>query len=133
MKDPKRFHFDPRFLLRKLIEIYLNFSGNEKFVHEVVNDGRSFGIGLFRRAIHILRKNVMLPEVFILFYSFHPLPSICCNDSSDIVQDTISAFELFVDKIEAESSRLDRDQEELGDIPEEYLGKETYHSTLTRS
>jgi len=96
VREPERFHFDPRYLLKKLIEIYLNFAEFEQFTNEVVKDGRSFGMGVFHRVIYILRKNNMLPE------------------------DTMMEFEMFVKRIEEASSEMDRDQEELGEIPDEF-------------
>eukprot|EP01117_Protostelium_nocturnum_P008562 TRINITY_DN3077_c0_g1_i1.p1 TRINITY_DN3077_c0_g1~~TRINITY_DN3077_c0_g1_i1.p1 ORF type:complete len:974 (-),score=379.97 TRINITY_DN3077_c0_g1_i1:61-2982(-) len=97
VKDPSRFFFDPRYLLRKLIEIYLNFAEFDEFVQEVVNDGRSFGMQKFKQIIVTLRKNHLLPE-------------------ENIIQ-----FANFVDRIERISKEIDKEQEDLDDIPDEYL------------
>ncbi len=44
VKDPKRFHFDPKLLLREIAQIYLHFHKEPVFVQAVVRDVRSFNI-----------------------------------------------------------------------------------------
>jgi ubiquitin conjugation factor E4 B len=63
VKDPQRFHFNPRFLLSQLVEIYLHFGEFDEFIKQVVMDGRSFRIGVFKNVRDIIARNNLLPEV----------------------------------------------------------------------
>ncbi len=71
VKDPKRFHFNPRVLLTKLVEIYLNFRKEEEFVRAVVNDVRSFKLEVFHRAANVIKREMLLQLVCTIYPSNH--------------------------------------------------------------
>ena len=56
VKNPEKYHFDPRSLLEKLVHIFINLGGRRAFATAVANDGRSYSHTMFMRALDIMRK-----------------------------------------------------------------------------
>jgi len=99
VRDPQRFHFDPKFLLQKIVEIYVLFGEQKLFVESVVRDIRSFKPEVFKKVVNILSRGNLLPE------------------------SSIKKFESFISK--AESTTVDGDEDDLDidedDIPSEFM------------
>jgi ubiquitin conjugation factor E4 B len=61
IKDPERYHFEPRPLLTNLITMYSNMAHLEEFKTHVVKDGRSYSDETFAKAWKIInstKKNI---------------------------------------------------------------------------
>eukprot|EP00027_Filamoeba_sp_ATCC50430_P013678 CAMPEP_0168577114 /NCGR_PEP_ID=MMETSP0413-20121227/20610_1 /TAXON_ID=136452 /ORGANISM="Filamoeba nolandi, Strain NC-AS-23-1" /LENGTH=281 /DNA_ID=CAMNT_0008610839 /DNA_START=167 /DNA_END=1012 /DNA_ORIENTATION=+ len=97
VKDPQRFHFDPRFLLGKLVEIYLHFCDDDNFMNAVVQDARSFKLEVLHKVSSVLRRSNLLPE------------------------EMVQAFEQFTMRAEKMAVTIQTTEEELGEIPDEFL------------
>lgn len=60
VKDPQKFSFDPKRLLKSLTTVYIHLADQHSFVSAVAKDGRSFSKELFERAVHILAMKIGL-------------------------------------------------------------------------
>lgn len=67
VRDPRRFHFNPKFLLTKIVQIYLHFHREPAFIQEVVKDVRSFDIKVFHQATKFVRRENLLSQVCSTF------------------------------------------------------------------
>ncbi|TPX62156.1 hypothetical protein PhCBS80983_g00746 [Powellomyces hirtus] len=103
VKNPEKYRFEPKRLLKELIEIYIHLSHRSEFVSAVAKDERSYRKELFLRAQGILIKNML-------------------KNSSEL-----RILEEFVDKVEATIRSTQAEEEELGDVPDEYLDPLLYH------
>eukprot|EP01118_Nematostelium_gracile_P007678 TRINITY_DN2510_c0_g1_i4.p1 TRINITY_DN2510_c0_g1~~TRINITY_DN2510_c0_g1_i4.p1 ORF type:complete len:1002 (+),score=228.78 TRINITY_DN2510_c0_g1_i4:105-3110(+) len=102
VKDPQRFHFNPKLLLSTIVEIYLHFSTNESFIEAVVKDGRSFKINIFQTVLKYLNREKL------------------------VTPDKVIQFQQFVDRISQAVSQLQGQEEEWGEIPDEFTDPITY-------
>lgn len=98
VKDPEKYRFNPRALLSDIIQVYLNLSDQGEFVRAVAGEGRSYRKELFERAAGIARKRALKTE------------------------DEIEQLRLFVVKVEEMRATIEA-EEDLGEIPDEFLGK----------
>lgn len=98
VKNREKYHFEPRTLLSEIIDIYLHLDC-AAFVEAVARDGRSYKKEYFSRAASIMLK--------------HRLKHT----------DDVSALEAFVNRVEEAIQCGVEEEEELGDVPDEYLGK----------
>lgn len=96
VRDPKRFHFDPRLLLTAIAQIYLHLNADSGFVQYVVNDGH-FKKETFEQTIKFLKRENLLPE------------------------EKIQDFEEFVQTAESAHRSVIQQVEELGEIPDEMM------------
>ncbi|EGF97776.1 uncharacterized protein MELLADRAFT_118656 [Melampsora larici-populina 98AG31] len=97
VKDPDKFNFYPKKLLTDILQVYLNLSNRIEFQEAISNDGRSYKKELFERADRIARKA--------------NLKSI----------EELEKLKVLVLKIE-ELKQLEAEaEEELGEIPDEFL------------
>lgn len=95
--NPEKYGFKPRELLRSIIEVYLNLEKQEEFPSAVARDGRSFKVEIFDRAREILSKRaLMAPE-------------------------DLARLEKFAAKAQHIKVLDEEGEEELGDIPDEFL------------
>lgn len=94
--NPEKYHFEPRRLLSEIIDVYLNLN-SDTFVEAVARDGRSYKKEYFSKAASILQK--------------HGLKSI----------DEIHALEKFVNRVEIAIQSGVEEEEELGEVPDEFL------------
>ena len=101
VKDREKYRFDPKKLLSDILQIYLNLADLEEFVRAVANDGRSYSKELFERAAGIARLKVLKTE------------------------DEIEQIRIFVVKVEEMKANLEA-EDDLGDVPDEYLGSFSY-------
>ena len=97
VKEPEKYHFDPRQLLSDIMQVYLNLSDREEFARAVANDGRSYRKELFDMAIERSRR-------------------IALKTESELEQ-----IRLFVVKVE-EAKVIIEAEEDLGEVPDEFLG-----------
>ena len=95
-KDMDKYGFDPKELLSKVLQIYINLSSEPAFLQAVAGEGRSYRKSLFDRALHIASEKV--------------LKSI----------EELEIFAAFANKVE--EIRLAMDDEEIDDYPEEFEG-----------
>lgn len=96
VKNPEKYHFQPRKLLSEIIDVYLHLN-SDTFVEAVARDGRSYKKEYFSRAASILQK--------------HGLKSL----------DDIHALERFVTRVELAVQTGIEEEEEMGEAPEEFL------------
>lgn len=98
VKNREKYHFQPRVLLSEIIDIYLHLNC-PAFVEAVARDGRSYKKEYFSRAASIILKHRLK----------HP--------------DYVKALEDFVNKVEEAIQCGVKEEEELGDVPDEFLGE----------
>ncbi|CEI90732.1 hypothetical protein RMCBS344292_05047 [Rhizopus microsporus] len=96
VKNPERYHFNPRKLLSEIIDIYLHLN-TDTFVEAVARDGRSYKKEYFSRAASILQKHGLKPL------------------------DDIHALEQFVNRVERAVQTGVEEEEEMGEVPDEFL------------
>ncbi|KAI8999813.1 ubiquitin elongating factor core-domain-containing protein [Gaertneriomyces semiglobifer] len=103
VKDPAKYRFDPKSLLKELIEIYLHLAHRTEFIEAVAKDQRSYDKRLFTRASDILKRNMLKSE----------------TELEDLLH--------FVQKVEDSVRSSQAEDEELGEIPEEFTDPLLYH------
>jgi len=96
VKNPEKYKFDPRALLSDIVQVFLNLSDEEEFVRAVAEDGRSYKKELFDGTVDILKKRALKTD------------------------DEIAKLLAFVQKVEILKATLE--EEDLGEIPDEFLG-----------
>jgi ubiquitin conjugation factor E4 B len=94
---PEKYKFSPKTLLSEFIDIYLNLGVSQNFIEAVARDGRSYKPEVFDRASHIMTK--------------HSLKS----------PEEVAAWEALKNRFKAVKEADDQDDEDFGEIPEEYL------------
>lgn len=97
VKNPEKYHFKPKELLGRLVDIYLHLQGEKKFIQAIANDGRSFSRKYFERASQTLRRWCIRSEKEILL------------------------FDKMIDKVEKQMNLLKQNEETEEEIPEEFL------------
>ncbi|KAN0087641.1 Ubiquitin elongating factor core domain containing protein [Tylopilus felleus] len=96
VKEPEKYHFDPRQLLSDILQVYLNLSDQDEFARAVANDGRSYKKELFERAIERSGKIALKTEA------------------------ELQRIRLFIVKVEEAKATIEA-EEDLGEIPDEFL------------
>ncbi|KAF8558253.1 hypothetical protein OG21DRAFT_1455716 [Imleria badia] len=96
VKEPEKYHFDPRQLLSDILQVYLNLSDREEFARAVANDGRSYKKELFEMAIERSRRIALKTEP------------------------ELEQIRLFVVKVEEAKATIEA-EEDLGEVPDEFL------------
>lgn len=99
VKNPEKYQFNPRALLSDILDIYIHLAPATRveFATAVARDGRSYNAAHFHRAGSILLGRGLKPQPYI---------------------DTLSKF---VSKCEQVLINDRAEEEELGDIPDEFL------------
>ena len=100
IKDPSRFHFDPKSLLATIINIYSNMCKLDKFKQNVVKDGRSYSDETFEKAVKIINSS---------------------KKSIEIDQETKENFEVLAAELRGEKALLNEEDALYDDAPEELL------------
>lgn len=95
-KDMDKYGFDPKELLSKVLQIYINLSTEASFIQAVAGEGRSYKKSLFDRAFHIASEKVLKST------------------------EELEIFANFACKVE--EIRLAMDEEEITDYPDEFEG-----------
>lgn len=98
VENMEKYRFEPKQLLRDIITIYINLSDQPEFVRAVASEGRSYRKELFERAAAIATKRNL-------------------KSSTEVEQ-----LLLFVTKVEETKLLIDA-EEDLGEVPDEFLGK----------
>lgn len=94
--NPDQYKFRPKEMLREIVETLLHFANYDSFQRAVAANGYYDG-PIFRKCVLILRRTQLVTAV------------------------DADRFEVFVDQVERAASELENLEEELGEIPEEYL------------
>lgn len=98
VENPGEYGFNPINLLAEIIDIYLNLKNKESFVLAVARDGRSYKPQIFEKAAGILRRG---------------------NKKSS---DELKTWKALGEKIRMAKEVDDQAEEDLGEIPDEFLG-----------
>src|SRR5260221_5640388 len=101
VENREKYHFTPRQLLSDVVQVYLNLSDQDVFVRAVAGDGRSYKKQLFEQAAAICSRNSL-------------------KSPTDIEQ-----LRLFVVNVE-EAKILIEAEEDIGEIPDEFLGASAF-------
>ncbi|KAG4304130.1 hypothetical protein PORY_002494 [Pneumocystis oryctolagi] len=96
VRNPEKYRFEPKSLLSNIADIYLNLRSKKSFIAAIAKDGRSYKKDLFFRVTQIFRK-----------YS-----TKCLDDIDNLL--------VLIEEVE-EIKKKEEDNEELGEIPEEFL------------
>jgi ubiquitin conjugation factor E4 B len=96
VSNPEKYRFRPKVLLLELVEIYLHLMQREEFIKGVVKDQRSYNKTHFQRAGGILIRSHLKS------------------------QEELNPLLTFVDLVEQHMGQVNREEEELGDVPEEF-------------
>jgi ubiquitin conjugation factor E4 B len=62
VNNPSRYNFDPKWLLKKLVAIYLYFAREPEFSRAVARDVRSYSHDVFVKTAHILQRERLVSE-----------------------------------------------------------------------
>ncbi|KAF8073720.1 ubiquitin conjugation factor E4 [Lyophyllum atratum] len=97
VREPKKLKFNPRDLLSDMIQVFLNLSDQPEFIRAVAGDARSYSKALFDNAADVALKR--------------SLKSVT----------EVEQLQAFVAKVEAAKATIEAEDDDLGDIPDEYL------------
>ena len=96
-KNMKKLNFDPKFILKCIVHLYLNLNQYPEFLNTVIKDERSFNEKTFEKTLKILiRENLLDP-------------------------DEIDQFQKMLVALQKMKVSEKLDEEALGEIPEEFL------------
>lgn len=95
--EPEKYKFNPKELLVKICKVFVNIGSEPQFIKAVAGDARSFRRGLFTRAEEIIGRWALAN------------------------QDFITKLVNFADAAEAARLVEEAEEEELGEIPDEFL------------
>jgi ubiquitin conjugation factor E4 B len=94
----QEYGFNPRALLSEIVDVYLNLAGKENFILAVARDGRSYKPANFEKAADIIRKwSLKSPE-------------------------ELRRWGQLQKKVQAAKLSDEQAEEDLGEIPDEFLG-----------
>lgn len=95
--NPAEYGFHPKELLIDIIKIYMNLSVKQPFIGAIAKDGRSYKQATFARASDLMKTRLSLsPE-------------------------EVKAWIAFTDRVAETKAAEEQEEEDLGDVPEEYL------------
>eukprot|EP01122_Echinamoeba_exundans_P013130 TRINITY_DN5679_c0_g1_i1.p1 TRINITY_DN5679_c0_g1~~TRINITY_DN5679_c0_g1_i1.p1 ORF type:complete len:1180 (+),score=276.71 TRINITY_DN5679_c0_g1_i1:327-3866(+) len=108
VRHPQRYGFEPKWLLKKIARIYLYFfkAAPTEFTRAVVHEERSFSTEVFNKAGTILEREGLLNPA------------------------TLGTYRGFLSEVSQSATKEKFDQDQLGDIPDEFL--DSIMSTLMR-
>ncbi|KIY63497.1 hypothetical protein CYLTODRAFT_493873 [Cylindrobasidium torrendii FP15055 ss-10] len=106
VKNAEKYRFNPKVLLADVLQVFINLSDQEEFVKAVANDGRSYSKDLFEKAADIGVKRAIKTQAEM---------------------DLLTAF---VGKVEIVKATMEIEEEEMGDVPDDFLDPLMY--TLMR-
>ena len=98
VREPEKLKFNPRALLSDILQVFLNLSDQSDFVKAVAGDGRSYSKELFEKAAEVALLRNLKTET------------------------EIQQLRSFVVKVEEAKANMVEEDEDLGDIPDEFLG-----------
>ena len=102
VENPEQYDFKPKVLLSELVNVYLNLGSKENFVMAVARDGRSYKPGNFEKAMQIMKKWSLKSP------------------------DELSSWRALGERFKKAKELDDQAEEDLGEIPDEFLGMLTY-------
>lgn len=97
VRHMERYEFEPRVWLRRLVDVFVNLSGKQRFLEALARDGRSFQPATMRSAAALLERHGLVPA-----------------------QD-LAVFTRLIDRVEAIQLADRLAEEDLGDIPDDFL------------
>ena len=98
VENPREYGFEPKKLLAEIVDVYLNLKDKERFVFAVARDGRSYKPQNLEQATKVLKKWAL-------------------KSSEELV-----AWKSLGQKFKKAKELDDQAEEDLGDIPDEFLG-----------
>ncbi|OLL22473.1 Ubiquitin conjugation factor E4 [Neolecta irregularis DAH-3] len=98
VRDPDKYRFDPKRLVSDILDIFMNLRTQETFILAVARDGRSYKKAIFQRAAEIMNKFSMKSPV------------------------ELEDLEILVQTIEEARVSDEKGEDELGEVPDEFLG-----------
>ncbi|KAJ5339151.1 hypothetical protein N7452_005879 [Penicillium brevicompactum] len=99
VENLQEYGFNPRALLSEIVDVYLNLTGKENFILAVARDGRSYKPANFDKAAEIIRKwSLKSPE-------------------------QLRRWAQLQKKVVAAKEADDQAEEDLGEIPDDFLGR----------
>ncbi|EON62739.1 hypothetical protein W97_01964 [Coniosporium apollinis CBS 100218] len=102
IENPQEYNFNPKQLLAEIIDVYLNLREKENFILAVARDGRSYKPSNFAQATTIMKRFALKsPE-------------------------ELDAWEDLASKIQAAKEADEQAEEDLGEIPDEFLDPLVY-------
>ena len=107
----EKYHFAPKQLLHEIVTILLHFAAFPEFAHAMIRDERSFDQGNLRKAVRVLGRST--------------------TDLS-VRPEHLQALEAFASKCVELKEELGQEEDDLGEIPDEYIDPITQvHSNIT--
>lgn len=97
VRNPEQYHFRPRMTLAELSDVYLNLHDDSEFISAIAQDGRSYKPENFESLYRILSK-----------FALKSRPEL-------------DKIKYFAKVVEETKRALDEGEEELGEIPDEFL------------
>lgn len=97
----QEYGFNPRSLLSDIVDVYLNLMNKESFIYAIARDGRSYKPANFEKAAEILNKWRLKSA------------------------DDMKKWELLQKKVKVAKEADEQAEEDLGEIPDEFLGMST--------
>ena len=97
VKEHDKYYFKPSQLISDILSVFLNLSGEYAFIQAVAVDKRSYKFSLFQRAARIARARSLKTEA------------------------EIARLRVFVARVEEMKATMEV-EEELGDVPDEFIG-----------
>jgi len=113
------------------MECYLHFAKHPDFVQAVIRDGRSFDSARFKTVIEYIKQTDLTTLVYL-----PPLtPPLSLTSLLPFLyrQSNIKRFERFILDAIALKEKEKADEAELGDVPDEFLGKYNTLSTPSQT
>lgn len=95
--DPSKYNFNPKTLLAEFIDIYLNLGKSSRFVEAVARDGRSYKPSNFDHASRIMERWSLKSK------------------------EELAAWQALKNKFKLAKEIDDKAEEDLGEIPDEFL------------
>jgi len=101
VREPEKLKFNPREMLSNILQVFINLSDQPQFVQAVAGDGRSYTKELFENAAEIALRRTLKSE------------------------SEIDELRTFAVKVEEAKAALEA-EEDLGELPDEFLGMTSF-------
>ncbi|MCJ1319958.1 hypothetical protein MMC15_005294 [Xylographa vitiligo] len=99
VENPQEYSFNPRVLLAEIVDVYLNLRGKENFIIAVARDGRSYKPANFENTTIVLRNKGLKSS------------------------EELAAWTALGEKFKKAKEIDSQAEEDLGEIPDEFLGE----------
>jgi ubiquitin conjugation factor E4 B len=101
VENPAEYGFNPKQLLAEIVDVYLNLKDKENFVFAVARDGRSYKPANLEQATRVLKKWALKSS------------------------EELAAWASLSQKFKKAKELDDQAEEDMGEIPDEFLGRHT--------